>query len=72
MKEYELGQEFTHEGKRLKVIKSGESGCTSCYLEEKCSRGLNRSTYQPFYLFCFAKYRTDNTSVKFILSNQQK
>lgn len=72
MKEYELNQEFNHEGKRLKVVKSGESGCTSCYLESECSRGLSWKNVQQYHIFCFAKYRSDNTSVKFILSNHQK
>ena len=72
MKEYELDQEFTHEGKRLKCVKGGETGCNSCYLERKCARGIEKSSYIPFHLFCMGKYRSDGLSVKFIACQSQK
>ena len=72
LKEYELNREFTFAGKRLKVVKAGENGCNSCFLEPHCARGLNRSSYNQYHLYCMANHRTDKESVKFISCQGQK
>ena len=61
-----IGQVFKYDDYFLKCVTSGETGCLNCTLEPNCARGKEPSTYEPYHMACFAKYRVDNTSVKFI------
>jgi len=61
-----INQGFKHEDYFLKCVPSGETGCLNCTLEPNFARGKEPSTYEPYHMACFAKYRLDNTSVKFI------
>ena len=66
IQEYSLGREFTHKGQRLKVVASGALGCTDCAVENECSRGANMPSFENHFKYCFAKYREDNISIKFV------
>ena len=53
-------------GVEVKVTPSGENGCKGCIFEnEVCQQHVALKGYLPLHLYCMAKYREDNISVKF-------
>ena len=63
-KELKLNEYFTEKEQCLKVVLASD-GCGHCYYIDDCARGLNRLPNR-FHLFCMAKYRLDNRSVRFV------
>lgn len=67
-----IGTVFSYKDLTLKCVESGEGGCNNCAVEPDCARGNEKSSYSQFHKFCFAKYRLDNTSVKFVKTIKTK
>ena len=53
-------------GVEVKVTPSGENGCKGCLYEHGiCQQNVALEGFLPLHLYCMAKYREDNISVKF-------
>jgi len=72
MQERKMNEVFEEDGQNYKVLASGNMGCSRCAFEDAngkviCQKGNEKvKSAKPYHLVCFAKYRSDNTSVYFV------